>query len=251
MRFRTAGFSLVDLLVAMALTTTLCAAVMPLIVAGQSIARMQPEASDAQQRARIVLQTFASELALAGAGLDRGPRSGPLSRYFPPVAAASGEGITLWYVSTRLAQTRLAGPLIPGATAVVVEDSTSFAGATTAIVFAEGGCHDVLRVEAVTPAVLELRAAARMCAYDAGASVAQGEVRTYYLDRASRQLRRRDEATGISVPILDNVTRLSLEYLELAARVRITLQVAAGVPNNLVPDLGVTHEFMLPNLQVR
>lgn len=248
---RGAGFSLVELLIAMALMVTFGAAVLPLILAGQSMARMQPEAADAQQRARIVLQTLGAEFALAGAGLDHGSRRGPLAAYFRPVTAAAGDGITLWYVSRRLAQTTLAGPLAQGANAVVVDDATSFADASTAIVFADGGCHDVLRVDAVAGAILQIRPATRMCPYDAGASVAQGEVRTYRVDPVSRQLLRRDEATGISVPILDNVSGLSVEYLEASARARVTLRVTAAVANPLVPDLEVMHEFLLPNLQVR
>ena len=141
-----AGFSLIEVLIAMALMVTFGGALMSLLLAGQSMARMQPEAADAQQRARIALQMLGAELVLAGAGLDHGPRAGPLARYFGPLAVSADEGLTLWYVSTRLAQTSLAGPLAPGATAAVVDDSTAFSDASTAIVFAEGGCHDVLRV---------------------------------------------------------------------------------------------------------
>lgn len=246
-----AGFSLIEVLIAMALMVTFSGALMSLLLAGQSMARMQPEAADAQQRARIALQMLGAELALAGAGLDRGPRAGPLARHFGPLAVSADEGLTLWYVSTRLAQTSLAGPLAPGATAAVIDDSTAFAAASTAIVFAEGGCHDVLRVDAVAPAILQVRAGSRMCAYAAGASVAQGEVRTYRVDPASRQLLRRDEATGISVPVLDNIAGMDIEYLEAAGRVRVTLRVGTGTRNPLVPDLIVVHEILLPNLQVR
>ena len=61
-----------------------------------------------------------------------------------------------------------------------------------------GGCHDVLRVDAVDRDRRSRSARARAaCAYAAGAAIAQGEVRTYRVDTAARQLLRRDEATGL------------------------------------------------------
>ena len=100
---RSGGFSLVELLIAMAMMVTFSSAVMALILAGQSMARMQPEAADVQQRGRIALQTLGAELAVAGAGLDRGPLGGPLAQYFSPVLPSADGGITVWYVSGRAA----------------------------------------------------------------------------------------------------------------------------------------------------
>ena len=243
------GFSLVELLMAMALMVTFGGTLLSLILAGQSMARMQPEAADVQQRARIALQTLGAELALAGAGLDRGSRAGPLAHYFSPVALSGDAGITLWYVSTREAQTTLAAPLPIGATVALIQDATAFSPASTAIVFDSDGCRDVLRVDAVAAASLQVRAGSRACGYAAGASLAQGEVRTYRVDTATRQLLRRDEATGISVPVLDHVTAMRVDYLDGGRRVRITLRVAAGIANHLVPDLELAYDVMPPNLQ--
>src|SRR5258705_1353759 len=105
---RDAGFSLIELLVAMAVMVSVSGALLSLILAGVSIARRQPEAADLQQRARIALQTLGAELALAGAGLDRGPSAGPLAQFFAPIGPSGDGGITLWYVSGREAQTTLA-----------------------------------------------------------------------------------------------------------------------------------------------
>ena len=68
MRFRQNGFSVIELLVAMAVMTTCMAAMLSLVVTGQSIARRQPEAADQQQRARAARQTIGNALARAGAG---------------------------------------------------------------------------------------------------------------------------------------------------------------------------------------
>jgi Tfp pilus assembly protein PilW len=243
------GFSLVELLIAMAVMVTFSGALLSLLLAGQALARMQPEAADLQQRARIALQTLGAELGLAGAGLDRGAQAGPLAQYFPPVGPSADGGVTIWYVSGRDAQTTLAAPLVPGAIDAPVQDATSFTPASTALVFDGHGCRDVLRIEAVTAASLQIRAGSRACVYAGGTAVAQGEVRTYRVDPATRQLLRRDEATGISVPVLDNVAAMTVEYLDGGRRVRITLRLAATTAGPLVPDLELSCDVMLPNLQ--
>jgi type II secretory pathway pseudopilin PulG len=255
---RSSGFSLAELLIAMAVMVTFTGALMSLILAGQTIARMQPEAADVQQRARIALQTLGAEIALAGAGLDGGPQAGPLLRYFAPIGASADGGVTIWYVSGREAQTTLAGPLLPGGTDALIlnarhcplsDPGCAFAPASTAIVFDEHGCRDVLRIDAVTATSLQVRAGSRACAYAAGAAVAQGEVRTYRVDPATRQLLRRDEATGISVPVLDSVSALAVQYLDGGRLVRVTLTIAAGIPNPRVPDLELVYDVRPPNLQ--
>jgi hypothetical protein len=255
---RSAGFSLAEVLIAMAVMVTFTGALMSLILAGETIARIQPEAADVQQRARIVLQTLGAELALVGAGLDSGPQAGPLSRYFAPIGPSSDGGVTIWYVSNREAQTTLAAPLAPGSTDAPIlnaphcplsDPGCAFAPASTAIVFDDRGCRDVLRIEAVTAASLQVRAGSRACAYAAGAAVAQGEVRTYRVDPAARQLLRRDEATGLSVPVLDSVTALTIEYLDAGRLVRLTIRIAAGIPNPRVPDLELSLDVRPPNLQ--
>ena len=58
---RHGGFSLVEVLVAMAIGTAAAGALVSLVVAGQSIARLQPEAADLQQRARIATHVLAFE----------------------------------------------------------------------------------------------------------------------------------------------------------------------------------------------
>jgi type II secretory pathway pseudopilin PulG len=249
MRARDDGFSLVELLIAMAMMVTFSSAVMALILAGQSMARMQPAAADVQQRGRIALQTLGAELAFAGAGLDRGPLAGPLAQYFPTVLPSSDGGITLWYVSGRAAQTTLAAPFAQGTTDVFVESVDGFSGASTAIVLDGHGCRDVLRVDTVTAIALKVRSSVRACGYGTGAAVAQGEVRTYRVDPATRQLLRRDEATGTTVPVLDNVTAMTVEYLDAGRRVRITLRLAAATSDPLMPVLDISYDVRPPNLQ--
>jgi prepilin-type N-terminal cleavage/methylation domain-containing protein len=248
MRRHARGFSLIELLIAMAVMVTFSGALLSLILAGQSLARIQPEAADVQQRARIALQTLGAELARAGAGLDRGAQAGPLVHYFSPITPSAEGGITVWYVSGRDGQSTLTAPLGPAATSAPIAGGV-FTAPSTAIVFDAGGCRDVLRIDAATATSLQIRAASRTCAYAAGAAVAQGAVRTYLVDPAARQLQRRDEATGLSVPVLDNVTAMSVEYLDQGRRVRVTLRLAPGTPGPLVPDFELALDVMPPNLQ--
>jgi prepilin-type N-terminal cleavage/methylation domain-containing protein len=251
------GFSLLELLIAMAITTTTAGALLSLVVAGQSIAQLQPEAADQQQRARIATQVMAAELARAGAGLDAGALAGPLSWRFPPVSPSAEGGLTIWYVSGVGAQGVLTAALAPDALAAPIAltpacsgASCGFAAGTTAVIFDNSGCHDLARVEAATPAGLVLAGGApRTCAYSTGAAIAQGEVRTFRVDAATRQLLRRDEATGVSVPISDSVAAMAVDYLDHGRRIGVTLRIVPVLRQ--VPDLLVSLDVRPPNLQER
>lgn len=252
-----AAVNLVELLIAMAITTTTAGTLLSLVVLGQSIARFQPEAADLQQRARIATQVLATELSRAGAGTDAGPLAGPLARRFAPVSSSSDGGLTIWYVAEGTAQGTLTAALAPDALAVSIAPDASCAGVscgfaadTTAVIFDDSGCHDVARVEAAAPAGLVLAPSpGRTCSYSAGAAIAQGEVRTFRVDSLSRQLVRRDEATGIAVPVSDNVAGMSVEYPE-PGRVRVTLRFVPALLRQ-VPDLVVSLDARPPNLQER
>jgi hypothetical protein len=242
----------------MAIMVVVSGALVSLVAAAHSMARMQPEAADLQQRARIGLQVLGSELTMAGAGVDRGPLAGPLAQFFPPIEPSADAGITIWYASGRDAQAALALPLAPGETTAFITDDAhcpasdpgcGFAAGSTALVFDAHGCRDFVRVDTVSTAALQIRAGARGCAYAAGAVIAQGEVRTYRVDAGSRQLLRRDEATGGSVPVLDNVTAMAIEYLDGGRRVRVTLRLSPATPNPLVPGTDVLCDIRPPNLQ--
>jgi type II secretory pathway pseudopilin PulG len=270
----TRGFSVVEMLISLALMVTLTGAIMQLVLSGQRMARVQPEAADQQQRTRVALQAFARDIARAGAGLDTGIRAGPLRQFFASLTPSFDGGITIWYVSSREAQATIAsaaGPsttqltLAPNGVCPPAQPACAFTAGTTAILFDSSGCHDVLRIDAVTPASIQVRAPPS-CAYGVGSSIAQGEVRTYRVDRASRQLIRRDEATGIDLPVLDGVDAMDVDYFDdvvgsnpapvdpassaairrLRARMRF-----ASLPGGLVPDLVVAIDVTPSNLVLR
>lgn len=249
------GFSILEMLVAMSVMSACAAGFLSLVVAGQAIARRQPEAADQQQRARMAIETLGAELSLAGAGMDRGSRPGPLARYFPPAVPSVDGGVTLWYVTRSGGQATLLDPLAPTATYAGIDDggtcpagspACAFSATSAAIVFDGVACHDVLRIDAVTPTGLVLRPGVRGCSYGPGASLAEGEVRTYRVDAATRQLLRRDEATGSTQPVLDNVAAMDVAFLDAGRRVRLTFRFMPAILVQ-VPDLVVTLESTPPN----
>jgi len=95
---------------------------------------------------------------------------------------------------------------------LAAQPACGFTADTTAIVFDASGCRDVVRIDDVTAGSVLLRSPAAACTFSAGAAIAQGEVRSYRVDPLARQLLRRDEATGISAPVLDGVAALHVDY---------------------------------------
>lgn len=266
--------NLVETIVAMALTVILSGTIVSLVAAGQAMARTQPEATDLQQRARIALATLGGELRDAGAGLERGPMAGSLARYFPAVTPSPDGGITIWKVTHRAAQAVPALIVMPGATTVTLRESAlcpsgeaacAFLPATAAIAFTSDGCRTALQVGGVSGDALQLSSPLAGCTLDTASAVAEGEVSTFRVDATARQLLRRDEATGTSVPLLDGVAALTIELFADAAgsqavtgladadlrrvrRVRLTLRFVASNPLLHVPDLTLALDGVPRNL---
>ena len=250
------GFSVVELLIAMAVMTTCMAAMLSLVGTGQSIARVQPEAADQQQRARLTRQAIGDALAGAGAGLDRGPLAGPLGAYFVPVSRSAEGGLTVWSITGASAQGTLSLPLGASATAADIapeatcppgQPACAFSAGTSAIVFDASGCHEVVRIDDVLPSVLVLRPSVRACAFGAGAAIAAGEVRTYFVDPATKQLLRRDAATGTTLPVTDNVASMDVAVNDVGRHVRVGLRFVSPVAR--VPDFVFGFDSAPPNLQ--
>ena len=266
--------TLVETIVATALTAALSGIVLSLATAAETLARNQPEAADLQQRARLALQALGADLRAAGAGLDRGSLAGPLVRYFPPVTPSADGGITIWTVTSRAAQAAPLMAIAQGATLVALRDADScppgqpacaFAPGTSALAFTSSGCRTTMRIGAVSETTLQLSSPLGGCELDPASAVAQGEVRTYRVDPSTRQLVRRDETTGSSAPVLDGVASFAVEYFADAAgtepiagvtdadlvrvrRIRVTLRFTAISPLARVADLTVAVDVTPPNL---
>ena len=66
------GFTLVEVLVATAITVTLTAAVLALLTPADTIFKVQPEVSDMLQRVRASTDALTADLLMTGAGIDSG-----------------------------------------------------------------------------------------------------------------------------------------------------------------------------------
>lgn len=266
--------SLVETIVSMGLTVALSGTILSLVVAGQTIARNQPEAADLQQRARVAVRTIGAELRDAGAGIERGVAPGPLIAQFPPIAPSADGGITIWRATSRDAQGSPALLVATGATTIALQDGVvcpagqaacGFQAGASAIAFNTAGCRTTVRVAAVDASALQLAAPLAGCALDPASSVAAGEVHTYRVDPVARQLVRRDEVTGSSAPLLDGVAGFSLALFADAAAtqpipgstdldlmrvrlVRVTLRFTTSNPLLRIPDLTVTFDTVPRNM---
>jgi len=79
------GFTLIELIVATALTSAILACVLALLRPAQDAFTVQPEIGDMQQRLRIAGDALTRGLAGAGAGAYLAGHTGPLVRFFAPV----------------------------------------------------------------------------------------------------------------------------------------------------------------------
>src|SRR5262249_41354362 len=77
-----AGFSLLELLVAMGIVLTVVASTLTLVNRSQLNFGNEGEAIDIQQRLRVAVHTLRQHILVAGAGSNRGVRSGRLDSYF-------------------------------------------------------------------------------------------------------------------------------------------------------------------------
>ena len=123
-RLPVAGFSLVELLVAMSITLAVTASVFAVLDPVNGAFQTQPETSDVEQRARVVSDVLERELLAAGAGAPFLGSAGQLARVAPailpyrvglrsPDAPGSFDGgrITILRLEPGAAQSTLAAPL--------------------------------------------------------------------------------------------------------------------------------------------
>ena len=230
---RQAGFTLVECLVACAITAVLAASLLSVVALHATIARTHPERLDAQQRARAAASALYRDVSAAGAGVDSGPRTGPLLHYLPPIlprrsgllladeaTIARPDTITVTRVASSLSQSTLAAPVVPAAPSLLLTPYATCpppaglcglgAGAVV-LAYAEGGAHSWFRLSGtMAPAPLQPLQAG-FSGRATGDIVAEAERHTYYLDASTRQLRHYD-GVQTDVPVVDDVVGLRFEY---------------------------------------
>jgi prepilin-type N-terminal cleavage/methylation domain-containing protein len=260
------GFSLIELLVAMALALVITAALAAVVNPGRLMADAQAEAMDMQQGARFAAAALSRDLRAAGAGLDHGGALGPLVDYLPAVlprrigarspdapTVARSDAFSMLAVSANGGQSRLASPftsgtmlLAPSAGCSTPTPSCGFTEGTGVLAFDGTGRFDLFTATAVDIAGVSVRHRGSGIAvpYSATSTVAEVAARTYYFDPASRQIRQYDTDTT-DTPVLDDVVEMKVEYFGRAAP-PVKPKPPIGVANCLFDAVGNPLPLSIP-----
>jgi Tfp pilus assembly protein PilW len=237
---RSGGFSLLEVVIATALTTMLVAGVFALVNPTQGAFATEPEVADMQQRLRVAVDTLRRDLATAGAGADIAGRTGSLIGFFAPllpfregedaIGTVRTDTVTAIGVPATAAQTTLAADLLPGVLTLqaVAEPGCSagtnlcgFSPGLTVAIYDAAGTFGVFTVAAVADAAAQITLTARSAhslstTYRSGSNVVQVRVHTFTLksDPASQtsQLMHADGSAGADVPVVDHVVALAFAY---------------------------------------
>ncbi len=258
-----AGHTLPEALVSMALLLLIAAGMATLLVRASGTARLHAQRMEHQQRARVALDTITRDIRLAGAGADLVSAGGPItlpavwpSRVLSPdtpdtarphvVAALAVVGDTSQSSLSATAAPAAGGlALTPAAHCPVSRPACGFAVGQLVAAYAEPAGGWLARVTNVGGSVLTAVPLTPAAApLPAGATVAEVSLRAYEWDAAQRMLRLYD-GSGAGQPFIDDVSGFDVvffgpdEELGLAAlrneaarrairAVRLTLTIGEG-----------------------
>jgi prepilin-type N-terminal cleavage/methylation domain-containing protein len=222
-----AGFSLVEMTIAVAIVLAVTGAVFALMDPAHGVFRAQPEAIDQQQRIRVAADAITRELQSAGAGVQmffapvlpyrRGASGADPPGTFSPVRVSTVS------IPAAAAQTFVT-LATDGGNAVYVQARggcpasdplCGFAPNMTVVIFDESGSFDTFRISAVQaqPPALLRASGALSKSYPAGAIIAQAAVSTLWArsTAGAGELMRYDGA-ATDLPLVDDLTALGFEY---------------------------------------
>jgi prepilin-type N-terminal cleavage/methylation domain-containing protein len=246
-RHTTAGFTLIEMMIATMIMISVTAAVFTVMNPAQGTYQAQPEVSDMQQRMRVGVDVLTKDIVMAGAGVYMGASSGNLSNYFAPLMPyrvgdvgddpAAGvfyraDTLSLMYVPPTSAQTGVNKAMGSGNSQELDVDAQLNCGPdkqTRLCGFKEGmrvlimdadGTWDYTTITNVQDAALHLQHSGKLSGgYDSGSAViTEVAAHTYYLktDLTTNtfQLMHYDgtSQTGADTPIVDNVVKLQFSY---------------------------------------
>jgi hypothetical protein len=214
------GYSLLELIVALALAIAALSIVAHLCVGLRETMLTAGERNDLQQRARVLVDAVGGALSRAGAGADSGEAKGPLVRFLPPVLPRGTSGVLVIAAAGTGPPARLASPLPAGGTWAALEFAPGcpapcgFADGTVMLVFDTHGDFDVytIRDSAGTAVTIERHAAGTGASYVAGAPVVLAAPQELRFDPASLELRASD-GLAPSFAVVNGVVDLAFEYL--------------------------------------
>ncbi len=242
------GYTLIELLVSMAIMVVVTGAIFQLVNPGQATSQTQPEVQDMQQRVRVGSDTLFKDIVMAGAGPYQGPLTGSLTQYFAPILphvtgytnpdafnTAYSDRITITYVPNTYSQTTISNPMPEGSTELKVDFNESQAGCPSnppvcscgmnigdeVLIFDTTGHFDSFTITQVqsdqcgtgnTEGHLQHRGQGLNASYGTDAMIMKVNSYSYYLDRTANQLMRYDGGTNPPIPVVDNVVDLKFEY---------------------------------------
>lgn len=224
-----AGFSLIEMTIAVAIVLVVTAAVFALVDPAQGAFHVQLEAIDMQQRLRVAVDAIKRDIIMAGAGTGKyfaavlPGRRGQLSPDSP--GAFHDDRISVLYVPAGALETTVRAAT-DATTAVYVNPQAGcpardplcgMAPNVMVVIFDETGAYDTFRVAAIQndPPALIRAGGALSKSYAASATVAPIVSATYWL--------RQDAAAGTAelmkydgyrsdLPLADRIVGLSFEY---------------------------------------
>ena len=250
MRGRDAGFTLVEMLIAMAVMLLILGGVFQAFNPSVGSFRTQPEVADMQQRLRVGTDRLYNGIVVAGAGIYSGQALGTLGQFFAPVLPylvgslhndpANGvyyrtDAITIFHVPTTASQCTIRDQMPRPSSEIKVNAQPGCPAADPLCGFEEGmrviifdatGSFDFFTITQVQSSSLHLQHRPPINpddfskAYDVGAVISQLETDAYYW--------RQDPATNTfqlmhydlfqnDVPLIDDVVGLRFDYMGEAA----------------------------------
>jgi prepilin-type N-terminal cleavage/methylation domain-containing protein len=229
----TRGFSLIEVLIATAISLAATLLACQLAAGAQANWRANGARADLQQRARAVADMLTRALLEAGGGPLAGEASGPLLRHIPavlprrigirgadPFDAFRSDAFTTIHVLAETAHATLAIPAGPGATVLelaavagCVNPTCGFSDGATALVLDPSGAYDIYTVTTVSGAELTVRERGPGSgrSHAAGSPVLSIDSSSFFVDPASATLHRYDGDSS-DLPAIDDVVGLGVRY---------------------------------------
>jgi prepilin-type N-terminal cleavage/methylation domain-containing protein len=238
MRVRSpSGFTLIEVLIALALLTIAAVPILWICAAAHRLARSQAEASDLQQRARVLAEKLQRDLAMAGSGPPGGTGTRLLDVLGPVIPARTGlrladpelsafsDRVSILYVPSDGWESPLIAPMSSSSTDLQIDPAAAgcdraglcgFLEGSRAIVLdtrAPGAGYDLFTVTGIAGALAHgVPNVPFSQAYaPPSARVMPVVQRTYYFDRAGRRLMVYDGHQS-DMPLLDHVVDLRFSY---------------------------------------
>lgn len=232
------GYSLLEMVMTMAIVSVVAAGGFRLIDAAHRLSRAGEEAADMMQRFRVAGTTLETALVRAGAGASNDASGGLAARVPAVVPSIVGElpgvvrddAVTIVYAREGAAQTTIADALTGAATVFTVNEepgcplaqpACGLSLGDTVVVYDVSGHAGFFSITGVSGAggtMTPQDASGSEITYSAGSSIVPVERRSYFLkpDSSGRPYQLVESLNGSSeaIPLVDDVVALRFDYFD-------------------------------------